>query len=111
MLHGAKIFTTVDMEQGFHQIRVAPEDQYKTAFRTCMGQYEYKVMPFGLRGAPGTFQAVMNNMFLPLIGKGVIVCLDDVLVYSPDVESHAKLLDQVLTILWENKMYPKLSTC
>ena len=49
MLHGAKVFPTIDMEQGFHQLRVEPNDQYKTAFRTCMGQYESRVMPFGLR--------------------------------------------------------------
>lgn len=111
MLHGAKVFTTMDMEQGFHQIRVAPEDQYKTAFRTCMGQYEFKVMPFGLRGAPGTFQAVMNHMFLSYLGRGVIIYLDDVLVYSSDVQSHAALLNEVLDILNKNKMYPKLSKC
>ena len=111
LLHGAKVFTTIDMEQGFHQIRVDPKDQYKTAFRTCMGQYEYKVMPFGLRGAPGTFQAVMNHMFFDLLGKGVIAYLDDLLVYSPDVQSHARLLDKVLSILKKNKMYPKISKC
>ncbi|CDJ49150.1 OSJNBa0074B10.7 protein, related [Eimeria brunetti] len=59
LLHGAKVFSTMDMEQGFQQIRMAPEDQHKTAFRTCMGQYEFKVMPFGLKGAPGTFQAIL----------------------------------------------------
>ena len=111
MLHGAKIFTIMDMEQGFHQIRMDPHDQYKTAFRTCMGQYEFKVMPFGLRGAPGTFQAVMNHMFFNYIGRGVIAYLDDLLVYSPDVESHAKLLERVLQILHNNKMYPKISKC
>ena len=68
-------------------------------------------MPFGLRGAPGTFQAVMNPMFFPLIGKRVIAYLDDLLVYSPDVESHAKLLDRVLQTLKDNKMYHKLSKC
>ena len=68
MLHGAEVFTTIDMERGFHQIRVEPHYQYKTVFHTWMGQYEFKVIPFGLRGAPGTFQAVMNHMFFLLIG-------------------------------------------
>ena len=111
MLHGAQVFTIMDMEQGFHQIRMDPHDQYKTAFRTCMGQYEFKVMPFGLRGAPGTFQAVMNHMFFPYIGKGVIAYLDDLLVYSKDIESHAVLLEKVLQILERHKMYPKISKC
>ena len=110
-LHGAKVFTIMDMEQGFHQIRVHPRDQYKTAFRTHFGQYEYKVMPFGLRGAPGTFQAVMNHMFFELLGKGVIAYLDDVLVYSKDESSHLVLLDKVLNILSEHKMYPKFVKC
>ena len=60
-----------------------------------MGQYEYKVMPFGLRGAPGTFQAVMNHVFFDYIGKGVMVYMDDLLVYSKDEESHAELLAEV----------------
>ena len=111
LLHGAKVFTTMDMEQGFHQIRMAEGDQFKTAFRTIMGQYEYKVMPFGLRGAPGTFQAVMNHMFFDYIGKGVMVYMDDLLVYSKDEESHAELLAKVLEILWKHKMYPKFAKC
>lgn len=111
MLHGARVFSTMDMEQGFHQIRMDPHDQYKTAFRTCMGQYEFKVMPFGLRGAPGTFQAIMNHMFFKYIGKGVIAYLDDVLVYSNDENSHAELLDKVLRILDQHRMFPKISKC
>ncbi|KAL8444269.1 hypothetical protein Emed_006312 [Eimeria media] len=111
MLHGARVFTIMDMEQGLYQIRMAPQDQYKTAFRTCMGQFEFKVMPFGLRGAIGTLQAVMTHMFFPFIGKGVIAYLDDLLVYAPNVAAHASLLRKVLSILDDNKMYPKISKC
>ena len=56
-------------------------------------------MPFGLRGAPGTFQAVMTHMFFDYIGKGVMVYMDDLLVYSKDEASHAGLLSEVLEIL------------
>lgn len=66
-------------------------------------------MPFKLRGARGTLQAVMNHMFFWLIGRGVIAYLDGLLVHSPDVESHAKLLDRVLKTPRENKMCPKFS--
>ncbi|KAL8443311.1 hypothetical protein Emed_006916 [Eimeria media] len=90
---------------------MAPQDQYKTAFRTCMGQFEFKVMPFGLRGAPGTFQAIMTHMFFPFIGKGVIAYLDDLLVYAPTVAEHANLLRKVVGILEDNQMYPKISKC
>ena len=109
MIHGAKVFTTVDMEQGFHRIRVEAHDQYKTAFRKCMSQYDFEAMPFGLRGAPGTFQAMMNQMFFSHIGRGATAYLDGLFVY--EVESHAKLLDRVLKTHRDNKMYHKIPKC
>ena len=111
MLYGANAFTTVDMEQGFHQIRVEPHDQYTIACRTCMGQYELKAMLFGLRRAPRTFERVMNQMAFPRIGRGVNAYLDDLLAYTPDVESHVQLLDRALQTLKGNKMYLKIFKC
>jgi len=110
-LHGAKVFTIMDMEQGFHQIRMAPEDQYKTAFRTFLGQYEFKVMPFGLKGAPGTFQAVMNHMFFEHIGVFVVVYLDDLLIYSKNMKDHIVHLEIVLKLLKFHQLFPKLLKC
>ena len=111
LLQGAKVFTIMDMEQGFHQVRMNPQDRYKTAFRTFMGQFEWVVMPFGLKGAPSTFQAIMNHMFFDLIGQGVIVYIDDLLVYAKTMEEHIKILDEVLRRLSVNKMFPKFSKC
>ncbi|CDJ65372.1 OSJNBa0042D13.18 protein, related, partial [Eimeria necatrix] len=95
----------------FHQIRMAKEDRWKTAFRSVMGLFEYKVMPFGLKGAPATFQANINAYLQPLLGQGVIAYLDDVLIYSPDLPSHVTLLQQVLRIFLDQQFYPKFSKC
>ena len=111
MLGGAKFFSTLDLEAGFHQIRMAREDRWKTAFRSALGLFEYKVMPFGLKGAPATFQANINAYLQPLLGQGVIAYLDDVLIYSPDLSSHVQLLQIVLDIFLQHQFYPKFSKC
>ncbi|MGL4849713.1 MAG: reverse transcriptase domain-containing protein [Clostridium sp.] len=110
-LKGAKVFSTMDLEQGFHQIRMAPDDMHKTGFRNFMGHYEYKVMPFGLRGAPGTFQALMNIMLFEEIDVCALAYLDDILVYSPTMEQHAIDLRRVFEKLRKHKFYVKISKC
>lgn len=82
LLQRAKVSTTQNVEQGFHRSWVALGVQYDRAFRTCIKEYEYMSMPLGLQEAPNTFPAVMNNMFLLLNDRGVIVYLDDILEYT-----------------------------
>ena len=111
-LRGARYFSSIDLQQGYNQIRIAPSDIPMTAFRTPFGHYEYTVLSFGLVNAPATFQACIDRMFRPLIDKGVVVCyLDDVLVVSRTLDEHLEHLRAVLETLRREQLYAKLSKC
>ena len=96
---GATVFTKLDLKDGYHLIRIRKGDEWKTAFRTRYGHYEYKVMPFGLVNAPATFQAMMNTILREFLDQGVVVYLDDILIYSKSLENQKALLKQVLARL------------
>ena len=93
---GATDFTKLDLKDGYHIIRMRNGDEWKTAFQTCYGHYEYKVRPFGPVKAPATFQAMMNTILREFVDHGVVVYLDDILIYSKSLEDHKALIEQVL---------------
>lgn len=110
-LRGARYFSKLDLVLGYHQIRVAPADVEKTAFNTCYGHYKWLVMLFGMTNAPATFQTLMNEVFGDLLDRGVLVYLDDILIYANSCQQHLKLLKEVLMRLRKFKLYAQVAKC
>jgi hypothetical protein len=110
-LWGATWFTKLDCRSGYPQIRLALGEEAKTAFKTHHGLFEFKVMPFRLSNAPATFQSAMNIIFEPLLRKGVLVFMDDILIYFSTLEEHVSLLQQVLQTLQTNNFFLKWFKC
>ena len=107
----ARLYTTIDLQNAYYLVRIAEGDEWKTAFWTCYGSFEWLVMPFRLTNAPSTFQRFMNDIFSDLLDVHVIIYLDDILIYSDNPADHKKHVREVLCHLCANGLYACLDKC
>lgn len=110
-LRRAKRFTKLDLKDAYHRIRIRSGDEWKTAFRTRYGHFEYCVLPFGLSNAPATFQAYINQALIGLVDVICVVYLDDILIYSEDPATHDEAVRKVLERLRTYKLFANLKKC
>ena len=102
----AQFYFKIDLWHAYHLIWIQEGDEWKTAFCTHYGSFEWCVMPFRLTNAPATFQRLMN-IFLYLLDICILVYLDDILIYSDTLEEHRRHIHEVLLWLWNNKLYAR----
>lgn len=91
----SKYYSTLDLAHGYHQIPMDPSDRCKTAFSTDRGHFEFERMPFGLKGAPGTFQRLMNKVLIGINGIKAFVYLDDIIIYAKDLPDHSQKITEI----------------
>jgi transposase InsO family protein len=110
-LSKAKLFTKLDLRDAYHRLRVKEGDEWKTAFKTRYGHFEYLVMPFGLANAPATFQSYIHRALGGLLDRTCVVYLDDILIYSENEEDHGGHVEEVLDRLIQWDLFCKASKC
>ena len=110
-LSRAKIFTKLDIRQAFHRIRISPDSEELTAFRTRYGLFQYRVMPFGLTNGPATFQSHINDALRDLLDITCTAYLDDILIYSEDELQHETHVKQVIERLNKAGLQADIKKC
>ena len=112
VLHGATVFSTLDMKSGYHQVELEEEHKERTAFAVGgLGFYEYCKMPFGLTNSPATYQRLMEECLGDYNMKICIICLDDIITFGGTFEEHLERLDLVLTRLKECNLKLSAEKC
>lgn len=110
-LRRARIYTKLDLRSAYNLVRIREGAEWKTAFHTTHGHYEYQLMPYGLTNALAVFQSLINEVFRDMLNRYVIAYIDDILICSPDLELHIKHVRAVLRRLSEHRLYAKLKKC
>lgn len=108
LLQGATIFTKLDLRNAYHLVHIRTGDERRTAFNTPNGHYEYQVVPFGLVNAPEVFQALINDVLKNILNRFVFVYLDDILIFSKNLQDHVQQVRLVLQQLLRNHFLIKL---
>jgi len=107
----ARIYSKIDLRNAYHLVHIAEGDEWKTTFRTRYGSFEWLVMLFGLSNAPAAFQRFMNEILIDLLDVCIVVYLDDILIYSDNLEEHKQHVKKVLKRLRRHKLYASSSKC
>jgi hypothetical protein len=103
-VQGARVLTKIDLKNGFHLLRVKEGDEWKTAIRAGYGLSEYTAIPFGLANTAATFHDAMETIFRVMLDRGLLIYMDDFLIYSETEEEHTQIVLQVLRCLNENNL-------
>lgn len=110
-LANSQIFTKLDLHEAYYRVHIQPADEWKTTFNCPLGSYQFRVMPFGLQGPPAVFMQRINEALHEHLYQGVLVYLDDILIYTKTMEEHINLVHQALMKLLTAKLYVKISKC
>lgn len=110
-IRGLKIFSKFDLRNGYNLVRIRPGDEWKTAFKTRFGLFEFRVMHFGLCNAPAVFQPMMNDVLAPVLDISATNYLADTLSFAKLISPHVDTNRQILQRFREFKLYCRAREC
>jgi len=110
-LRGMKLFSSIDLGNGYYQVELEESSRLKTAFSTKTGQFCFTRMPFGIAAAPATFQKLMTDVLKEMLWKEALVYLDDILIFSKTEREHMKRLEKVFSRIQTAGLRINLEKC